>query len=101
MKKLAQFLVIVGGLNWGLVGFLNVDLIARIFGELSMPARTFYVLIGLAAIYLVVGLFRKKYSISDRVPRLLFEGTFMLIWNSHATLIHLFFQFNKALCSNN
>ena len=60
MKKLAQFLVIVGGLNWGLVGFLNVDLIARIFGELSMPARTFYVLIGLAAVYLVVGLFRKK-----------------------------------------
>ena len=60
MKKLAQFLVIVGGLNWGLVGFLNVDLIVRVFGELSMPARMSYVLIGLAAVYLVIGLFRKK-----------------------------------------
>ncbi|MDP8253382.1 MAG: DUF378 domain-containing protein [Candidatus Kaelpia aquatica] len=60
MKKLAQFLVIVGGLNWGLVGFLNVDLIARIFGELSAASRTINVLMGLSALYLVVALLRKR-----------------------------------------
>jgi len=60
MKNLARFLVVVGGLNWGLVGFFNLDLVARIFGELSTVSRFIYVLIGLSAVYLVVGLLRKN-----------------------------------------
>ena len=47
-------LVIVGGLNWALVGLLNFDLVATLFGAGSMIARIVYVLVGLGALYLLV-----------------------------------------------
>ena len=50
---LALILVIVGGLNWALVGIFNFDLVAAIFGNLSIIARIVYVLVGLSAIYLI------------------------------------------------
>ena len=46
-------LVIVGGLNWGLVGAFKFDLVATIFGDMSALSRIVYVLVGLAAIYLI------------------------------------------------
>ncbi len=49
---LALVLVIVGGLNWGLVGFLKFDLVAALFGDMSALSRIVYALVGLAAIYL-------------------------------------------------
>jgi Uncharacterized conserved protein len=49
---IALILVIVGGLNWGLVGFLNFDLVATIFGDMSILARIVYALVGVSAIYL-------------------------------------------------
>ena len=49
----AIVLVIVGGLNWGLVGAFNFDLVATIFGVMSALSRIVYVLVGLAAIYLI------------------------------------------------
>ena len=42
-------LVIVGGLNWGLVGFFGFDLVATLFGDMSVASRAVYVLVGLAA----------------------------------------------------
>ena len=50
---IALVLVIVGGLNWGLVGFFKFDLVATIFGDMSMVSRIVYDLVGLAAIYLL------------------------------------------------
>lgn len=50
VKLLSQILLIVGGLNWGLVGLLNFDLVAIIFGEMSLLSRVVYVAVGLAAI---------------------------------------------------
>jgi len=44
-------LIIIGGLNWGLVGILNVDLVATIFGDMSAVARAVYALVGISAIY--------------------------------------------------
>ena len=44
-------LLIVGGLNWGLIGLAGFDLVATIFGEDSALSRIVYVLVGLAAIY--------------------------------------------------
>lgn len=44
-------LLLVGGLNWGLVGLLKFDLVAAIFGEMSALSRIVYSLVGLAAIY--------------------------------------------------
>jgi hypothetical protein len=49
---IAIILVVVGGLNWGLVGLLSFDLVAAIFGEMSLLSRMVYSLVGLSAIYL-------------------------------------------------
>ena len=50
---LALVLVIVGGVNWGLVGFFDFDLVATLFGEMSGLSRVVYALVGLSALYLV------------------------------------------------
>lgn len=47
-------LVIIGGLNWGLVGAFDYNLVDNIFGMGSALARVVYVLVGLAAVYLLV-----------------------------------------------
>lgn len=47
-------LLVVGGVNWGLVGLLNFDLVATIFGAGSMLARIVYGLVGLSAVYQIV-----------------------------------------------
>ena len=50
-------LVIVGWLNWGLVGLFDFDLVATLFGAGSMPSRAVYALVGLSAAWQVVPLF--------------------------------------------
>ena len=47
----AMVLLIVGGLNWGLVGLLNFDLVAALFGTQTPLSRIVYVLVGLSALY--------------------------------------------------
>lgn len=49
----ALVLVIIGGLNWGLVGFFQYDLVASIFGDMSTVSRVVYDLVGLSGLYLV------------------------------------------------
>lgn len=54
MKKLdvvVAVLLVVGGLNWGLVGVAQFDLVAALFGATSLMSRIVYVLVGLAAVY--------------------------------------------------
>jgi len=48
---IAAILLIVGGLNWGLVGLANFDLVATLFGEGSTLSRIVYALVGLSALY--------------------------------------------------
>jgi uncharacterized membrane protein YuzA (DUF378 family) len=50
---LSLALVIIGGLNWGLVGAFGFDLVAAIFGEMTIISRMIYVLVGLAALYML------------------------------------------------
>ena len=52
----ALVLVIVGGLNWALVGLFSFDLVATIFGDMSVLSRIVYVLVGLSAVYVLVSL---------------------------------------------
>ena len=60
MKKLggldwlALILVIVGGLNWGLVSLLNWNLVDTLFGAMSSLSQIVYGLVGLSAIYILV-----------------------------------------------
>ncbi len=55
LNIIAMVLLIVGGLNWGLVGLFNFDLVAALFGGTvgthSTLSRIVYVLVGLAALY--------------------------------------------------
>ncbi|NUT01547.1 MAG: DUF378 domain-containing protein [Sphingomonas sp.] len=46
-------LVIVGGLNWGLVGLFDFDLVATLFGEMSPLSRIVYILVGASALWQV------------------------------------------------
>jgi uncharacterized membrane protein YuzA (DUF378 family) len=51
---IALILVIVGGLNWGLVGIFSFNLVDWIFGGVYFIARIIYILVALAAIYMVI-----------------------------------------------
>ncbi|CUA82208.1 MULTISPECIES: DUF378 domain-containing protein [Gulbenkiania] len=51
LGTIAMILMIVGGLNWALVGLFEFDLVAALFGVLSPLSRIVYVLVGLAAVY--------------------------------------------------
>ena len=53
LNKIALWLVIIGGISWGLVGAFNFDLVALLLGDLSILARIVYVLVGLSALWLV------------------------------------------------
>ena len=48
-------LLVVGGLNWGLVGLFGFDLVATIFGEMSVASRVVYALVGVCAVYQAFG----------------------------------------------
>lgn len=54
---IAMILVVIGGLNWGLIGALKLDLIKSIFGDMSALSRIIYAIVGLSAIYVLVILF--------------------------------------------
>lgn len=50
----ALALIIIGALNWGLVGIFGFNLVASIFGDMSIISRAVYTLVGLGAIYAIV-----------------------------------------------
>ena len=54
LRIITYALVIIGALNWGLVGMFGFDLIAAIFGDMSVMSRIIYSLAGLSAAVLLV-----------------------------------------------
>ena len=58
INKITLLLLIVGGLNWGLVGLFDFDLVAAIFGEMSVISRIVYVLVGVSALAQIVPLLK-------------------------------------------
>lgn len=50
----ALVLVIVGGVNWGLVALMDLDLVAMLFGDMTMVSRIVYGLVGASAVYMAV-----------------------------------------------
>ena len=46
-------LVVIGAINWGLIGFFKFDLVALLFGNMSWIARIVYALVGLAGLYMI------------------------------------------------
>ena len=51
---IAAVLVIIGGLNWGLVGIFNWDLVAAIFGSMSVISRIIYILVAAGAVWQII-----------------------------------------------
>lgn len=51
VNVMAMILLFIGGINWGLVGFFNVDLVAKVFGDATLATHVIYDLVGLCALY--------------------------------------------------
>ena len=59
IDKLALILAIIGGLNWGLIGIFQFDIVAWLFGgQDAMISRIVYTLVGIAALWCISILFR-------------------------------------------
>jgi uncharacterized membrane protein YuzA (DUF378 family) len=56
LNVITLILLIVGGLNWGLVGLLNFDLVAALFGAGSSLSRVVYMLVGASALWQLIPL---------------------------------------------
>jgi uncharacterized membrane protein YuzA (DUF378 family) len=54
LSTIVLVLLIVGALNWGLVGLFSFDLVAGVFGKLPILTRLIYIVVGLAGIYAIV-----------------------------------------------
>ncbi|CDM68347.1 putative membrane protein [Clostridium bornimense] len=61
LDAIALILIVIGALNWGLIGFFNYNLIGSLFGITSMFSRIIYGLVGLAGIYAISFLGREEY----------------------------------------
>jgi hypothetical protein len=59
LEMIAVILVIIGGLNWGLYGALNMDLVNMLLGSIPILAQAVYVLVGLSAVYMAYVKFAK------------------------------------------
>ncbi len=57
---IAIILVLIGGINWGLVGLLNLDLVALLLGSMPIVQKLVYILIGLSAAFVIFKKFIKK-----------------------------------------
>lgn len=59
LELIANILVIVGALNWGLIGLLNLNLVTLIFGSIDILVTIIYVLVGLSAVVVAAAKFMK------------------------------------------
>jgi uncharacterized membrane protein YuzA (DUF378 family) len=50
---IALIIVIIGAINWGLIGFLNFDLVKLIFGDMTLMTRIVYSIVGIAGLYAI------------------------------------------------
>ncbi|MBQ9119951.1 MAG: DUF378 domain-containing protein [Lachnospiraceae bacterium] len=48
---IALLLILIGAINWGLIGFFSFDLVRVLFGNMSILSRIVYALVGIAGIY--------------------------------------------------
>lgn len=66
MDTISLILTIIGAINWGLIGIFKFDLVAWIFGgQTAIVSRIIYTLVGLAGLWCISLLFRKKTDRND------------------------------------
>ncbi|GAA0070681.1 DUF378 domain-containing protein [Clostridium sardiniense] len=64
LDTIALLLVIIGAINWGLIGFFHFDLVATLFGDMSTVSRIVYSLVGIAGLY-AISFFAKSRYVND------------------------------------
>jgi uncharacterized membrane protein YuzA (DUF378 family) len=63
VRNLALILVIIGAVNWGLIGFFRYDLVSSIFGgQYEIVSRIIFAIVGIAGIYAISFFFRNRES---------------------------------------
>lgn len=66
LQRIALALVIVGAINWGLIGFFNFDLVASIFGgQNAFMSRIIYAVVGLSGLVSLATLFKPMDEVED------------------------------------
>lgn len=58
LRILAYLLVIIGAINWGFIGFMNIDFVSLLFGEMSVVSRVVYCIVGVSAIISLITTYR-------------------------------------------
>lgn len=53
LDTIALILVVIGAVNWGLIGFFQFDLVAALFGQMTVFSRVIYAIIGIAGLYVL------------------------------------------------
>jgi uncharacterized protein len=61
----ALSVLVVGGVNWGLVGAFNIDLVSTLFGDMTVITRVIYSAVGLSALYIVLSALYTSSTISS------------------------------------
>jgi len=54
LQTIAMILLLIGGINWGLIGIFEWNFIATVFGYTSVLTRTIYALAGISAVYRIL-----------------------------------------------
>lgn len=62
LKIISYIFVIIGALNWGLVGLFNIDLVALLFGEMTLLARIVYITVGVSAIVSLITTYKDVFD---------------------------------------
>lgn len=57
IDKIALVLVIIGAINWGLIGIFSFNLVDTLFGTMSIISRIIYILVGISGLWCIKGLF--------------------------------------------
>ena len=60
LKTVSKWLVIIGAINWGLIGLLNINLVTLLFGSLPILVTLVYALVGFAGVWGAYATFTKK-----------------------------------------
>ena len=61
LDRIALILVVIGALNWGVIGLFGLDLVAFVFGgQMAVISRVIYALVGLGGLWCVCLLFRER-----------------------------------------
>jgi uncharacterized protein len=69
IDKLAYLLMVIGGLNWGLVGFFKYNLVDKIFGTHVDGARVVYAVVGLGALWGLLSMLMMMSSMSSTTAK--------------------------------